>query len=231
MPHTVQQLHEKYGPVVRVAPFELSFTDSRAWKDIYGHHGSHEMPKNEKFYRPMGKNVPDTIISADRLHHGMLRRQMSHGFSERALRDQEPIFRYYVDLLIQRLAEISDDGKARVDMKAWVNYITFDVIGNLGFGSDFGCLEKSYSHPWVAAITNNLKDNAIMRIIIQFIPGTCVHLLNKSGLFKGRKNHIGYTKEKVAARMEVKTERPDFLEGLLKRGDALVSLGANSAAI
>jgi hypothetical protein len=33
----VQALHKQYGSVVRVAPDELSFTDSRAWKDAYGH--------------------------------------------------------------------------------------------------------------------------------------------------------------------------------------------------
>lgn len=32
----VKDWHEKYGPVVRVAPDELSYTDSRAWPAIYG---------------------------------------------------------------------------------------------------------------------------------------------------------------------------------------------------
>jgi hypothetical protein len=34
--HT-QKLHERYGPVVRIGPKHLSFTDPKAWKDIYGH--------------------------------------------------------------------------------------------------------------------------------------------------------------------------------------------------
>ena len=36
MPHTLQNLHQKYGPIVRVAPNELSFDKSSAWKEIYG---------------------------------------------------------------------------------------------------------------------------------------------------------------------------------------------------
>lgn len=31
------KLHEKYGPVVRISPNELSYTDAQAWKDIYGY--------------------------------------------------------------------------------------------------------------------------------------------------------------------------------------------------
>jgi hypothetical protein len=29
--------HDKYGPVVRVMPNELSFNTAKAWDDIYGH--------------------------------------------------------------------------------------------------------------------------------------------------------------------------------------------------
>lgn len=30
------QLHEKYGPVLRIAPDELSFANAQAWQDICG---------------------------------------------------------------------------------------------------------------------------------------------------------------------------------------------------
>lgn len=220
---SVRQLHEEYGPVVRIAPHELSFIESQAWKDIYGHHNSYEMAKDSNFYRPMGKNVADTIISADREHHSLLRRQLSHGFSDRSMRAQEPIFREYVDLLIQRLTERSDTGKP-LDMRAWMNFTTFDVIGNLAFGSDFGCLENASYHPWVEAITSNLRDLAMMRGYLQFISSSLIFQLFRLGLFKGRRAHATYAKEKIRGRLEMTAERPDFIEGLLKKRDTLVSL-------
>nr|AVY05532.1 cytochrome P450 monooxygenase [Nodulisporium sp.] len=221
LPQTVRALHEKYGPVVRIGPDELSFVESQAWKDIYGHHGSNEMAKDPKFYRLMGKHVPDTIISADRERHGLLRRQLAHGFSERSMREQEPIIGEYVDLLMRRLEEHCEDGRKPLDMRAWFNFTTFDVIGNLGFGSDFGCLEKSRYHPWVGAILHNLKDNALMRVVTQFLPPLFPHLLNQMGMLKGRKQHMEYTRQTVRKRMALKTERPDFIEGLLKKKDDL----------
>lgn len=33
----VVQLHEKYGPVVRIAPNEVSFVDEGALRELYGH--------------------------------------------------------------------------------------------------------------------------------------------------------------------------------------------------
>ncbi|GAP85672.1 putative cytochrome P450 [Rosellinia necatrix] len=232
LPQHVRRLHEQYGPVVRIAPHELAFIDSQAWKDIYGHHNTYEMAKDDRFYRPMGKNVADTIISADRENHGFLRRQMSHGFSDRSMRAQEPIFREYVDLLIQRLAERAGTDEP-LDMKAWFNFTTFDVIGNLAFGSDFGCLENASYHPWVEAITGNLKDTAMMRGIIQFISPTLVFKLFRLGIFKGRKAHVNYTKDKVRGRMAMTAERPDFMEGLLKKRDtlSLEEIEVNSALL
>lgn len=35
LPYAVKAYHDQYGPVVRVAPDELSFNDSAAWRDIY----------------------------------------------------------------------------------------------------------------------------------------------------------------------------------------------------
>ena len=221
----VKKLHEEYGPVVRIAPYELAFTDSQAWKDIYGYHSSYEMAKDDRFYRQMGKRIPDTLISADRPMHSMLRRQLAPGFSERAMRAQEPIFREYVDLLIKRLEEHSDRGKNALDMKAWFNYTTFDVIGNLSFGSDFGCLENSRAHPWVEAITSNLKESAFMRGLIMYISPTWIFLMDKLGLLPARKKHMGYTKETLQRRLDMQDERPDFIQGLLKKSDELVSLG------
>jgi hypothetical protein len=37
----MKAFHNRYGDVVRIAPDELSFTDVRAWKDIYSNRPGH----------------------------------------------------------------------------------------------------------------------------------------------------------------------------------------------
>jgi cytochrome P450 len=219
-PQKVRQLHERHGPVVRIGVNELSFIDSQAWKDIAGHHGAYEMEKDPKFYRIFGGRGAPQIINADRALHSMLRRQMSHGFSDRSMRAQEPIIGSYVDLLVQRLGEHSEGGTKPVDMRAWLNFATFDIIGNLGFGSDFGCLEKSYYHPWVDAIANNIKEGAIMRLMVQMLPKWLLYAIAQSGLLKGRTKALGWSKDKIAERLNM-GERDDLVEGLIKKKDVL----------
>lgn len=130
--HTLHQLHEKYGDVVRTAPDELSYTDPSAWNDIYGHRlGKAELMKDPIFYQNISSG-PGSIINADRSRHGPLRKKASYGFSERALKSQEHVIKKYADLMIQRLEECIDTGKPTVDIVDWYNvrhwsiFSTFD---------------------------------------------------------------------------------------------------------
>lgn len=103
--------------MVRIAPDELVFADARAWRDIMGHRaaGQDEMEKSHRVYRAI-KDQPVTLISAKREEHSLVRRQLAHGFSERSMREQQPIITGYIDLLIKRLYENCDGGKAKLDM-------------------------------------------------------------------------------------------------------------------
>jgi len=139
--HTVlHAAHEQHGDVVRIAPDELSYIDPRAWGDIYGHRaGKAEVRKYTVFY--------SSIINADRSRHCPLRKQASHGFSERALRSQEQVFEKYADLFIQRSDESAASRTSTVDILDWFNFPISDVMGHLVFGQSFDCFTNWGYHP------------------------------------------------------------------------------------
>lgn len=41
-----------------------------------------------------------------------------------------------------RLSKLAHGGYARIDALPWLNYLAFDIIGDLAFGAPFGMLEK-----------------------------------------------------------------------------------------
>lgn len=135
LPFDMLELHEKYGDVVRIAPNELAFSHPQAWKDIMGHHpgARAEMEKYDHFYQPVSFGPVD-IVSAHREEHSRLRRLMSHGFSDRSMQAQQPIINQYIDLFIQRMHEHCFGSEKPVDLAAWYNFTTFDIIGDLAFG-------------------------------------------------------------------------------------------------
>lgn len=257
------QMTDKFGPVVRVSPNELIFTDPDAWfvflrriairsmflltnpsrKDIYGHQNGavvkgEEFPKAAYFYRNRG--VPPSIVSETRENHALLRRQMSPGFSDRSLREQETIVKGYVDLLIKQLRDRcipnqnSEDGvkaegrpphslcKTAFDMRHWFNYVTYDIIGDLAFGESFSCLEQGRAVDRVSSIEKGLQAQAMTNALKQLGLEGLVKWLVKSRT-KFRRENDALTMAVLKRRMALKVERPDLIGGLLKKQDDWVS--------
>lgn len=217
--HT-QKLHDRYGSVVRIGPDHLSFTDVRAWKDIYGHRiGSestmNEMPKAHTFNKTI-RHIPTSIINADREEHSRFRRALSHGFSDSAMRDQEPMIAKYVDLLIAQLHEECGDGKNKLNVEAWYNWTTFDIVGELVFGQSFRCLENIHYHPWIEFIFSSIKFGAVIVAMTYVGLGELVQIIVK--LSANAVSRVqSYTEEMVRARLAMDQGRDDLFEGLVKR--------------
>jgi cytochrome P450 len=121
----VQALHEQYGDVVRVGPDELSFLHPDAWRDIYGHgqgqgkgiRGS-VPPKDFLWGGLIAPNGVESILEEQKPEdHLRVRRIFEPAFSDRALKEQEPLFMKYVDQLVRNLrGEVREQPEKRFDM-------------------------------------------------------------------------------------------------------------------
>lgn len=140
-----------------------------------------------------------------------------HAFSESSLRSQESIIKGYIDLLMQRLHENIDSGTNAVDMVAWYNFTTFDIIGDLAFGEPFDCLKNSVYHQWVSIIFSSLKYGAYANVSRR-LPGSKYILpyITPRHVLSQRSAHLALTKEKVQRRIGRSNERPDFFGNILK---------------
>ncbi|CAI6332717.1 unnamed protein product [Periconia digitata] len=146
LPYKVQSLHEKYGPIVRVAPNELSIVDDRAWKEIFQRRDFLRPPQWGA--RPPGVNAHN-LVSAPADIHARFRKALSPAFSEQSIASYEPLIREYFDVLIAKLAKTAPD---TFDMVAWFNYTTFDIIGDLCWGESFNCLASGQGHAFISVL-------------------------------------------------------------------------------
>ncbi|KAI8624022.1 isotrichodermin C-15 hydroxylase [Xylariaceae sp. FL1651] len=216
-----QELHDQYGPVVRIGPNHLSFTDAKAWKDIYGHRiggdtRSSEMAKSTEFVHSI-RSIPTSIISAGRDEHSLLRRALSNGFSDASMRQQEPEIVKYVDLLIKRLRQECEQGAKKLNIEAWYNWTTFDVVGSLVFGQSFKCLESVEYHPWIEFILKSVRMGGVIVAMSYVGLGELVQILPKMGGFGVIGRLRGYTNQMVASRLAMEKSREDLFEGLVKK--------------
>lgn len=227
----VHKLHEQYGPVVRIAPNHLSYTDLQGWRDIYGHRSGPqhankpENPKSRLYYRDDDDDAepPPNILNAGREEHSRLRRAISHGFSDRAMREQEPLIQRYVDLLARGLRESGEDGKTPLDLVKWYNWATFDIIGDLTFAESFGCLEEKRTHPFVEMITGVVTQGvwlfALRYLRLRWAVRLVMRRTGNDPLGQLRKGMA----EKLEHRLSIEKERFDLFEGLMKRREEWVS--------
>lgn len=217
----VHNLHEKYGPIVRIAPNTISFINPQAWNDIYAHKKSRdqEMIKDPEFY-VRNPDAP-TIVNGNHEEHARYRRLYSPGFSARSLREQEPLIQTYVHMFIDGLMRACTDGESVVDMVQWFNFVTFDIIGDLAFGESFGCLENKATD-WLAKL-NQIEEAQMHFRIIQHVPvigryaRQIVNTMLPSDAVKGSEGHRRLTHEKVVRRINIETHRPDFMEHILRQ--------------
>ncbi|RCI12104.1 hypothetical protein L249_0949 [Ophiocordyceps polyrhachis-furcata BCC 54312] len=226
LPLFTAALHKVYGPVVRVAPGELSFISPQAWRDIYlplpDRQGARELKKDGRFYSIFG-HCAGNIMTADFHHHELLRRQLSPGFSDRTLRLQEPIIQRYVDILVGKLRELSD--KNPINLTDWFTYLTFDIISRMSLGSDLGCLDRSQFHPWVHAIKRNLREFVLLQLLAYFDLGWLNRRMTSSRVLNGRCRHEDLTRRMLQSRLEDDEEHFDIISVLQNLKEPFVRHG------
>ncbi|KAL3481533.1 cytochrome P450 [Aspergillus californicus] len=171
----VSGLHDTHGDVVRVAPDELSYATGEAWKGIYGHAspGKPVTLKDTRFYGPSFNGAPD-IIRGNGPDHARFRRNFSHAFSDRALREQQSLICGYVDTLVDSLHEIiRKDPEVKINMVRMLNLTTFDIMGDLTFGDSLNLLAGNGNMNWVSAVFVSMKTNALRRLA-RYVPWTAL---------------------------------------------------------
>lgn len=135
--------------------------------------------------------------------------------------DQQPLISTHVNLLIQRLHEHCEGGAQPVDMVAWYNRVTFDVISDLSWGEPLGCLEKNQDHPWIAALGHTVKYQKFLGLAKRFPPFTPIlKAMIPKELTRMEQDNFALAAASVEKRIAQGQSRPDFMEAMIRqKGD------------
>ncbi|KAG5637677.1 hypothetical protein H0H81_003645 [Sphagnurus paluster] len=129
----VHEMHQKYGPLVRLAPNHISIADPDALNIVYAH-GNGALKSN--FYDAFVSIRRGVFNTRDRQEHARKRKIVSHIFSQKSVVEFEPHIRQHVADLIAQW----DHPPPPPDVRPGVNYLAFDIVGDLAFGAPFGMI-------------------------------------------------------------------------------------------
>ncbi|KAI5859518.1 cytochrome P450 [Durotheca rogersii] len=189
------ELHRKYGPVVRIAPNELSFSSPTVARNV--------LSAGKRFYKtdfyavfPPPEN-PDIFTETREEVHAMKKKVANVPYSMAAMRQLSPFIDDTIDFLVSRLdqfcpdsesavpgfqaAAIAPDGKRPiVNLGDWLHWFAFDVLGEVAFGRSFGFMAAGLDkEDAIKTIDQSQKYNGIVGQIPEVD-----HLLRRNPLWK-----------------------------------------------
>ena len=141
---TVDVLNQIVGSIVRIGPNTLSFNTVTALKTIYGSRQANVQKAD--WYRTIdaGSKAFSVHSEIDKSKHAFRRRVIDQAFSDQALTDAESlIIENTQDWMDCLCANSPKNGwSPSRNMNDWCNWLSFDMMGDMTFGRDFGCVVK-----------------------------------------------------------------------------------------
>ncbi|KAL1888639.1 hypothetical protein Sste5346_009431 [Sporothrix stenoceras] len=142
---TQRRLHDKHGPVVRLGPNTLTFSDPKALKTIYGLNKG--FIKSD-FYLPQqsvvnGHRLASLFSTVDNDFHAQFRRCVNGAFAMSQLVQYEPFVDNTTKLFLKQTEKLYVNNPEGCDFTRWLQFYAFDVIGEITYTKRHGFIEKN----------------------------------------------------------------------------------------
>lgn len=177
----IHSLHQKYGPIVRIAPGEIDISDLQTVQAVHKPAGSAGFPKSawyESFANPVRATAPageeqqyssvetshNIFATRDNKTHAAQRRLFARAFSNsNMLANWDDLVRSKVRLAVSRIRADAEAGRRQVgpvgpgggggaDVLKWWTLMASDVVSHLMFGESFHSLELGKQTPLIDAL-------------------------------------------------------------------------------
>ncbi|APA05859.1 hypothetical protein SS1G_01757 [Sclerotinia sclerotiorum 1980 UF-70] len=197
---TNQQLHSRYGPIVRIAPHEYSIDDVQAARVIYSTAGG-SFPK-APWYRawmPLDSG-PETLFTERNPHrHSAQRRKVANHYSMSSLVGYEIYVDNCTELLSRRFGELANSGNI-VDLHHWLQCYAFDVIGEITFGKRFGLLDMGEDKDGVFKALDSGTSYSTFAGIWSWVHGFLLPIMPKTG---GLAYLVDFTESSISEKIKL----------------------------
>jgi cytochrome P450 len=203
--HENISLHEKYGPIVRVAPgyFSISVPD----KTVYGI-GS-KFPKGD-WYQGWKHPSPSrwTLFpDQDMKRHAETRKRFQNLYSMSSLLSYEGYVDQCIDIFLDMLNQSARTGRS-IDLVHWFQCYAFDVIGEITYSERFGFLDNGADiEGTMAALDKSMVYSTLVGIFPKLHP-TIYAIMEKipgSGA-AGRTYLMKFVQRKIDERRQAKKQ-------------------------
>ncbi|RKP05869.1 cytochrome P450, partial [Thamnocephalis sphaerospora] len=210
----VTELHQKLGPLVRVAPNMVSVGDVDAVRTI---HSTHRFTKGPLYDCFRFANADNVFATRHADFYKARKRLTAPAFTSTAVSEMESIILDAgINSLLRRL-ERHADGKQEINMFKLFSFMTFDAIGEIAFGKSFNLLEEE-DHPLLGWMHSTLMLGIYVRILYAYVFGQTAAPIIFPKHVAAERSLVDFTVEAIRRRRNDRS-RTDALQKLLDAED------------
>ena len=152
------KLHETYGPIIRINPYEVHINDPDFYDEVYVNAGKRRS-EQWSWTVPMFGTPNSILATIDHDVHRRRRGAFANFFSKGRIREYSSVVQSCVDKLCNRISEHAKQGKKINLMHAWTAF-TGDVVTAYSFPASYGLLDQpdfapEYYELWVSIVGNS----------------------------------------------------------------------------
>ncbi|CCG83326.1 putative Cytochrome P450 benzoate 4-monooxygenase [Taphrina deformans PYCC 5710] len=220
---SVHRLHQEYGKFVRLSTDHVSINDCEAIPIVYGH-GTGTLKAG--FYDAFVSIHRGLFNTRDRAEHTRKRKIVSHTFSQQNIIGFEPYIQHNIAAFLEKmnaLVDRSEKGAATFDFLPWANYLAFDIIGDLAFGTPFNFVRDEADTNDAIRILNERGEWSATVGIMPYIKLWTPYMFWDSFFPKGLKSVKDLATIAITAvekRLKTDSDRKDLLSFLIKARDS-----------
>jgi cytochrome P450 len=137
----IMRQHQKYGPVIRIAPDKVCVSSDEGVKLIY----SNKASKSHAYDTFKFRDVKMCIGLRHVKQAHARRKALLPAFLRQNLLEMELVIRRHLERFLSWLEKF-DTSNTPVETFQWSRYLTFDVITDVAFGQQIGMLTTKDSH-------------------------------------------------------------------------------------
>ncbi|KIY70092.1 cytochrome P450 [Cylindrobasidium torrendii FP15055 ss-10] len=175
----LSELHQQYGPTVRIGPNELSVIDPAVFQSVFAGMGKGPLWDGRRF----SMHGPGSLIGI-RSQQGHAERRKSWGLalSTKSMKQYEaPLLARAVNFG-DKLRQYAKKGEP-VDMAKYLSFLAYDFTGDMAFNGGFDLVEKGDVHGVWSLMERSLAAMAIRQHLPWCLPLFLAFVANRANAF------------------------------------------------
>lgn len=159
--HSIQALHQQFGPIARVGPNQVSFNSLSALRTIYGAGSGFERTSFYRMFDAYG--TPNMFTFASGVEHRNRKKLVSHMYSNQTLMERQSVemVKRKVQAFLTMLKAESDSAS---EIFTTLHYFSFDAISEFVFGTKYGGTNALSGNTADRRLINDILDPARRRL-------------------------------------------------------------------